>query len=438
MNRRYPETNPNGGRERGQFTDDGFGDERLSARAARSAAPREEETSRWTSEGGSQTYYRRDEPPRGAQYGSQPHGQYGGGYGQYDADLSRTQHNYGQYGSSSVGGYGPQGGGGYGQGFGGASGFGGQYGSQAGHGGTPYGASPSQGGPYGPQSSYEAPWRGGSQFGMQQGYGGGGQYGSPLGSSLHSPQGGAGDVRGQYGAQPGYGSQQYGSPYGAQQPYASQYGQQYGGGGTQDYSQHYGHATQAYQQQYGTPSVQSSGGAQYGSPAYGPVQDRGASGYGYQYSGGAGYGAGSQYGASGGYGQGSQAEGRNRGRGPKNYTRSSERLREDVCERLSDDPYIDASEIEVTVAENGRIVVEGSVEERWMKHRIEDLIDAAPGVQQIENRLTIASSRGSSPYGAQSPRSASTASATTAASGSSPATSASGATSPSSEATKRH
>jgi osmotically-inducible protein OsmY len=33
----------------------------------------------------------------------------------------------------------------------------------------------------------------------------------------------------------------------------------------------------------------------------------------------------------------------NRGRGPKNYQRSEERIREDVCDRLSDDYLIDAS-----------------------------------------------------------------------------------------------
>jgi hypothetical protein len=32
---------------------------------------------------------------------------------------------------------------------------------------------------------------------------------------------------------------------------------------------------------------------------------------------------------------------------PKNYQRSDERIRRDVSDRLSDDPYADASEIEV-------------------------------------------------------------------------------------------
>ena len=44
-----------------------------------------------------------------------------------------------------------------------------------------------------------------------------------------------------------------------------------------------------------------------------------------------------------------QRGGPHRGRGPKGYTRSDERIREDVNDRLSDDPFVDASEIEVMV-----------------------------------------------------------------------------------------
>ena len=32
-----------------------------------------------------------------------------------------------------------------------------------------------------------------------------------------------------------------------------------------------------------------------------------------------------------------------RGRGPKDYTRSDDRIREEVCDRLTDDPRVDAS-----------------------------------------------------------------------------------------------
>ena len=41
--------------------------------------------------------------------------------------------------------------------------------------------------------------------------------------------------------------------------------------------------------------------------------------------------------------EGERPIGAHRGRGPKGYRRSDERIREDVCERLTEDPFIDAS-----------------------------------------------------------------------------------------------
>lgn len=76
-----------------------------------------------------------------------------------------------------------------------------------------------------------------------------------------------------------------------------------------------------------------------------------------------------------------------RGRGPKNYVRSDERLREEINERLTADPQIDAGEIEVDVQE-GRVVLNGSVDRRQTRYRVEDLVEAC-GVQDIDNRLRI-------------------------------------------------
>ncbi len=79
-----------------------------------------------------------------------------------------------------------------------------------------------------------------------------------------------------------------------------------------------------------------------------------------------------------------------RGRGPKGYARSDERLREDVCERLTDDPYVDASDIDVQ-AEGGVVTLSGEVSDRWMKYHVEDLIDRCPGVRDIRNELGVRS-----------------------------------------------
>jgi len=75
-------------------------------------------------------------------------------------------------------------------------------------------------------------------------------------------------------------------------------------------------------------------------------------------------------------------------RGPKGYQRSDERLREEICERLIQAGDIDSSDVTVTVS-NCRVTLEGTVPDRYMKHEIEDLVDAAPGVQDIDNRIRV-------------------------------------------------
>ena len=74
--------------------------------------------------------------------------------------------------------------------------------------------------------------------------------------------------------------------------------------------------------------------------------------------------------------------------GPKGYQRSDERLREDISERLMEARYIDSSDVTVEVS-GAKVVLEGTVPERRMKHAIEDLVDACPGVQDIENRIRV-------------------------------------------------
>lgn len=76
------------------------------------------------------------------------------------------------------------------------------------------------------------------------------------------------------------------------------------------------------------------------------------------------------------------------GRGPSGYTRSDERIREDVCDRLTDDPHVDASSIQVTV-ESGVVTLQGQVSERQMKHRAEDCAEHVSGVKDVENRLRV-------------------------------------------------
>lgn len=77
-----------------------------------------------------------------------------------------------------------------------------------------------------------------------------------------------------------------------------------------------------------------------------------------------------------------------RGRGPKGYQRSDERIREDINDRLTDDPHIDASEIEVTVS-NREATLNGTVNSRFEKRHAEDLAESISGVSHVQNNLRI-------------------------------------------------
>ncbi len=74
------------------------------------------------------------------------------------------------------------------------------------------------------------------------------------------------------------------------------------------------------------------------------------------------------------------------GKGPKGYNRSDERIREDVCDRLSDDDDVDASDISVSV-KDGEVTLSGSVENRHAKHRAEDIADSVSGVKDVHIQL---------------------------------------------------
>ena len=78
---------------------------------------------------------------------------------------------------------------------------------------------------------------------------------------------------------------------------------------------------------------------------------------------------------------------RHRGKGPKSYRRSDERIREDVNDQLSEG-YLDASEIEVMVVD-GVVTLSGTVNSRSDKRRAEDIADDVRGVKNVENRLRV-------------------------------------------------
>ncbi|WP_445503163.1 CBS domain-containing protein [Microvirga sp. G4-2] len=82
-----------------------------------------------------------------------------------------------------------------------------------------------------------------------------------------------------------------------------------------------------------------------------------------------------------------------RGRGPRNYQRSDDRIREDVSERLSDDARVDASEIEVTV-QNREVTLTGTVRDRNEKRWAEDIAESVSGVSHVQNNLRVGQRQG--------------------------------------------
>lgn len=76
------------------------------------------------------------------------------------------------------------------------------------------------------------------------------------------------------------------------------------------------------------------------------------------------------------------------GKGPKGYKRSDDRIKEAVCDCLTDDPHLDATSLEVQV-KDGEITLTGTVDSREARRRAEDLIDRMSGVKHVQNNLRV-------------------------------------------------
>ncbi|HEV7251735.1 MAG TPA: SWFGD domain-containing protein [Mesorhizobium sp.] len=87
-----------------------------------------------------------------------------------------------------------------------------------------------------------------------------------------------------------------------------------------------------------------------------------------------------------------------RGRGPKGYSRSDDRIREDVNDRLTDDWALDASDIEITVS-NREVTLSGEVMSREDKRRAEDIAESVSGVAHVQNNLRVKGRMGASATG---------------------------------------
>jgi osmotically-inducible protein OsmY len=92
------------------------------------------------------------------------------------------------------------------------------------------------------------------------------------------------------------------------------------------------------------------------------------------------------------------------GKGPKGYRRADERIQEEVCEALTQNADVDASNIEVEV-KDGVVTLSGTVDSRKTKVLAEGCIERLPGVKDVLNLLKISDAAGVPPTGLSTPES---------------------------------
>lgn len=75
-------------------------------------------------------------------------------------------------------------------------------------------------------------------------------------------------------------------------------------------------------------------------------------------------------------------------RGPKGWSRSDERIYEDVCEAMTEHPRLDCSDIEVAV-EDGEVILTGTVSDPYLKYLAEDITYDVRGVREVLNEIRV-------------------------------------------------
>jgi osmotically-inducible protein OsmY len=77
------------------------------------------------------------------------------------------------------------------------------------------------------------------------------------------------------------------------------------------------------------------------------------------------------------------------GREPQFHRRSDDKIYEEIRELLTNNPDLEACEIELHV-ESGEVTLTGTVESRDAKWLSEDLVTSVTGVREVNNRLKVA------------------------------------------------
>jgi hypothetical protein len=86
--------------------------------------------------------------------------------------------------------------------------------------------------------------------------------------------------------------------------------------------------------------------------------------------------------------QPAQSEVNYRGVGPRGYVRSPARIYEDICDRLTYDSLIDASDIEVAIS-GVEVTLSGSVDSAMAVRQAEAIARDVAGVKQVRNALSV-------------------------------------------------
>lgn len=190
----------------------------------------------------------------------------------------------------------------------------------------------------------------------------------------------------EYGGREGYGRPRGGDWWQGRRPESRGDDRRWGGYGSgfsreepdRDWARQWGHIDR------GQPQQQQRSGEWGDQERYGASSWTSRGGYG-----GEGYGP-----RSGGQGSGyemwapSAMGGPHAGRGPRGYQRSDERIKEDICERMSQNGQLDASDLEVRVV-NAEVTIEGTVNDRQAKRLAEDIAEGVMGVREVHNQVRV-------------------------------------------------
>ena len=84
-----------------------------------------------------------------------------------------------------------------------------------------------------------------------------------------------------------------------------------------------------------------------------------------------------------------RARGTHAGKGPRGYRRSDARVYEDVCDALTRDSHVDATDVEVKV-QDGQVTLSGSVADSEMARQAEAVTASCAGVRGVDNGLAVA------------------------------------------------